>query len=314
MPTFGDWLETIEKQTLRYTSGLERSERLVYNPCQFASVNRPFVTQSGNSFFHRLQKRQLDIQSRLCIGLDPDPGRIPACLGEGEAAILAFNKAIVDATQDLAACYKPQIAHFASAGAEGALQETIHYIQERGIPVLLDAKRGDVGSTAEMYARELFERYAADAATVNPYLGEDSLEPYLAYADRGVFILCRTSNPGGSDLQHLILENGATLYEHVAQLARDKWNSNNNVGLVVGATRPEELRRIRTICGDMTFLLPGVGAQGADIGEMMGAGQGGGMLVSSSRAILYAGDSDSFAEDARAVAMATRDEINLFSN
>ena len=188
------------------------------------------------------------------------------------------------------------------------------YIRSLDVPVLLDAKRGDVGSTAEMYARELFERYVADAVTVNPYLGRDSMAPYLDYADKGVFILCRTSNPGGSDLQNLTLSSGDTLYEHVAKQARDDWNDNGNVGLVVGATRPEELRNIRKICGEMTFLLPGVGAQGADIGEMMGAGQGGGMLISSSRAVLYASEDDDFAEAARVVAIQTRDEINRYSN
>lgn len=214
----------------------------------------------------------------------------------------------------MAACYKPQIAHYASEAAEDQLLATMDYIRALDVPVLLDAKRGDVGSTAEMYARELFERYHADAVTINPYMGQDSMTPYLEYAEKGVFILCRTSNPGGSDLQNLKLSTGETLYEHVAQQARDKWNSHDNVGLVVGATRPEELRGIRQICGDMTFLLPGVGAQGADIGEMMGAGQGGGMLISSSRAVLYASEGDDFAEAARTVAIDTRDEINRFSN
>lgn len=267
-----------------------------------------------SSFFDRLAERQRVIGSRLCVGLDPDLSRIPdVCLQEADP-ILAFNKSIVDATVDIASCYKPQIAHFSAAGAEQTLQETIAYIQGKGVPVILDAKRGDVGSTAEMYARELFERYGADAITANPYMGTDSLEPYLAYRDRGVFILCRTSNPGGSDLQNLVLEGGKQLYEHVAETARDRWNKNGNVGLVVGATRPEELRSIRTICGDMTFLLPGVGAQGADVKAMVGAGQGGGMLVSSSRAVLYASSDEDFAEKAREVALATRDEVNRYSN
>ena len=270
--------------------------------------------QAARRFFERIEQRQKELQTRLCVGLDPDPGRIPEVCRQSDRPIFEFNKAIVDATHDLASCFKPQIAHYASEAAEDQLQETIDYIQSRGVPVLLDAKRGDVGNTAEMYARELFERYGADAVTVNPYLGKDSLQPYLDYADRGVFVLCRTSNPGGSDLQNLVLDSGQTLYEHVAQTARDEWNSNNNVGLVVGATRPEELRRIRNICGDMTFLLPGVGAQGADIREMMGAGQGGGMLISSSRAILYAGPGEDFAEQARRVARETLDEIRRYSN
>ena len=269
---------------------------------------------TGTTFFGQIAHRQKTQKTRLCVGLDPDLARIPEVCKTSERPIFEFNKAIIDATHDLASCFKPQIAHYASEAAEDQLQETIDYIQDKGVPVLLDAKRGDVGSTAEMYARELFERYGADAVTVNPYLGKDSLQPYLDYADRGVFVLCRTSNPGGSDLQNLTLDSGETLYEHVARTARDEWNSNNNVGLVVGATRPEELRRIRNICGDMTFLLPGVGAQGADVKEMMGAGQSGGMLISSSRAILYAGSGDDFADEARRVALETRDEINRYSN
>lgn len=266
------------------------------------------------SFFDRIASRQQAIRSRLCVGLDPDVSRMPACLSDSTTPIFDFNRAIVDATADVAACYKPQIAHYASEAAEAQLEATIAYIKTLGIPVLLDAKRGDVGSTAEMYAREVFERYDADAVTVNPYLGGDSMQPYLDYADRGVFILCRTSNPGGSDLQNLILESGDTLYKHVARQAVEVWNQNNNIGLVVGATRPEELREIRDLCGPMTFLLPGVGAQGADVRLMMGAGQGGGMLVSSSRAILYASTGEDFAEAARQVAINTRDEVNRYSN
>ncbi len=276
--------------------------------------SEPTINTPVSAFFKAIQVRQKQLATRLCIGLDPDLARIPEVCRHQERPIFQFNKAIVDATHDLASCFKPQIAHYASEAAEAELMETIDYIHAKGVPVLLDAKRGDVGSTAEMYARELFERYQADAVTVNPYLGKDSMTPYFDYADKGVFVLCRTSNPGGSDLQNLKLESGETLYEHVARTARDDWNSNGNVGLVVGATRPEELHAIRNLCGEMTFLLPGVGAQGADIGEMMGAGQGGGMLISSSRAILYAADGDDFAAAARNVALATRDEINRFSN
>jgi orotidine-5'-phosphate decarboxylase len=163
-----------------------------------------------------------------------------------------------------------------------------------------------------MYALELFERYQADAITINPYLGADAMAPYLEYTDRGIFILCRTSNPGGADLQNLVLENGNQLYEHVAQQAATVWNRNGNVGLVVGATQPSELARIRELVGPMTLLVPGVGAQGGDIASTVAAGQGGGMLVSSSRAILYASTGTDFAECARAVAIATRDKINTF--
>ena len=261
-------------------------------------------------FFERIAHRQSAIDSLLCIGIDPDRRRIPACCGSDETAIFAFCKAIVDATAEVASCYKPQVAYFSAEGAEDAMQEIIRYIKDLGIPVLLDAKRGDISSTAEMYAREMFERYEADAATVNPYMGIDSMQPYIDYPTKGVFILCRTSNPGGMDLQQLKLEGGKSLYETVAYKATHEWNSSGNIGLVVGATRPAELQSIRNICGEMTLLLPGVGVQGADISKVMRAGQGGGMLISSSRAIIYAGQKDDFADAARQAAIEIRNEIN----
>ena len=181
---------------------------------------------------------------------------------------------------------------------------------DEDVPVLMDAKRGDIGSTAEHYAREAFERYGADAITVNPYMGYDSLAPYLEYRDKGVFILCRTSNPGGADIQNLLLESGQRLYEHVAEQAATQWNKYGNMGLVTGATQPAELARIREITGDMPFLVPGVGAQGGDVAALMAAGQGGSLIINSSRAVLYASSAEDFAEAARATAIATRDEIN----
>lgn len=251
--------------------------------------------------------------SLLCVGLDPDPARFPASLGKSNSAIFDFNKAIIDATADLVCAYKPQIAHYAAVGAEDELAKTIHYIkQQYQIPVILDSKRGDIGSTAQMYAREAFERYDADAVTINPYLGLDSMEPFLSWQDKGIVILCRTSNPGGSDLQNLKLESGQYLYEHIAVQARDVWNKNKNILLVVGATRPEELKRIRDLTGDIPFLLPGIGAQGGDIKATMENARGGQLVVNSSRAVLYADSSDNFAEGARRVALETRDQINLF--
>ena len=246
----------------------------------------------------------------LCVGLDPDISRFPAQIQNEAEPIFTFNKAIIDATADLVCCYKPQFAHYAAVGAEVELEKTIRYIKDLGIPVILDAKRGDVGSTAERYAVECFERYDADAVTINPYLGYDSMEPFLSYSEKGVFILCRTSNPGGADLQNLKLENGQSLYEHVAHQASSVWNANNNIALVTGATQPEELARIRQITGDMTFLLPGIGAQGGDVAASLEAGEGGDLIVSSSRAVLYASDGNDFAEAAKAVAEATRKEIN----
>ena len=247
----------------------------------------------------------------LCIGLDPDLSRFPVKISREKDPVFVFNKAIIDATLDLACCYKPQIAHYAAAAAEAALEKTIDYIKDLGVPLILDAKRGDVGATAENYAAEVFERYEADAVTINPYMGHEAMQPFLAFADRGVFILCRTSNPGGADLQNLMLQGGDQLFERVAILAANQWNGNNNVALVVGATMPAELARIREITGDMTLLLPGIGAQGGDVAASMQAGQGGGLILSSSRAVLYASSADDFADAAREVARVTRDEINL---
>lgn len=263
-------------------------------------------------FFSQIARCQEAHNSLLCVGLDPDPGRFPASIRTSPEPILTFNKAIIDATADVVCCYKPQIAHYAAAGAERELEKTVAYIHDQGLPVLLDAKRGDVDSTASFYAKELFERYGADAATVNPYLGLDSMAPYLAYREKGIFILCRTSNVGSADLQGLVLDNGKQLYEHVAEQAAGAWNTNGNVALVVGATQPNELARIRQLAGSMTFLLPGVGAQAGDIQASIEAGEGGGLIVSSSRAILYASSKDDFDRQARKMALRTRDEINTF--
>lgn len=263
-----------------------------------------------SNFFDRLALTQEAQKSLLCVGLDPDVSRFPAAIQRSREPIFTFNKAIVDATADVVCCYKPQIAHYAGAGAEEQLEKTIEYIRSRRMPVLLDAKRGDIGSTAEWYARELFERYGADATTVSPYLGFDAMEPYIEYREKGIFILCRTSNPGGADIQDLVLADGKRLFEHVAEQAATRWNKYRNVGLVVGATGPQELARIRELVGTMTLLLPGIGAQGADVEQTVTAGAGGGMLVNASRAVLYASSGKDFDRQARAVALSLRDEIN----
>lgn len=268
------------------------------------------IDNNQSTFFRNTLARQDESRTLLCVGLDPDPALMPASLAASKDGIFAFNRDIIDATADLVCCYKPQIAFYASRGAEDQLDKTIAYIKERGIPVLLDAKRGDVASTSRHYATEVFERYGADAVTVNPYLGLDAMAPYLEYRDRGVFILCRTSNPGGADLQNLVLDTGPRIFEHIAYEAANSWNYNGNVGLVVGATHPAELARVRNIAGDMTFLLPGIGAQGGDIAATMAAASGGGMIFSASRSILYASAGDDFAEAARNKALDTRDEIN----
>ncbi|ANQ86821.1 orotidine 5'-phosphate decarboxylase [Azoarcus olearius] len=254
--------------------------------------------------------------SLLCVGLDPDPARFPAHLQGRRDAIFEFCAAIVDATADLVCSFKPQIAYFAARRAEDQLEALIDHIHAHhpGVPVILDAKRGDIGSTAEQYAVEAFERFKADAITVNPYMGRDSVDPYLAYPDKGVILLCRTSNPGGSDLQFLDV-GGEKLYERVARLVAEDWNASGNCGLVVGATFPAEIARVRALTGEMPLLVPGIGAQGGDIEATVKAGRtaaGGGLMINSSRAILYAGKGEDFAAAARAAALQTRDAINAY--
>jgi len=254
--------------------------------------------------------------SLLCVGLDPDPSRFPSHLHGKPDAIFEFCKAIVDATGDLVCAFKPQIAYFAAQRAEDQLETLIEHIhgQHPTIPVILDAKRGDIGSTAEQYAIEAFERYKADALTVNPYLGRDSVEPYLSYRDKGVILLCRTSNPGGSDLQFLDI-GGERLYERLARLVSREWNQGGQCALVVGATFPAEIARVRGLTGAMPLLVPGIGAQGGDIEATVRAGctaDGGGLLINSSRAILYAGKGEDYAEQARLLAQSTRDAINRY--
>ena len=259
--------------------------------------------------------------SLLCVGLDPDPAKFPAHLKGRDDAILEFCKAIVDTTADLVCAFKPQIAYFAARRAEDQLEDLIAHIHGRhpGIPVILDAKRGDIGSTAQQYAVEAFERFRADGVTVNPYMGRDSVEPYLAYPDKGVILLCRTSNPGGSDLQFLHVQGGKAgeeperLYERVARLVAEEWNRTGQCALVVGATYPHEIARVREITGFMPLLVPGIGAQGGDIEATVKAGRTGagtGLMINSSRAILYAGTGEDFAQVSRQAALETRNSIN----
>ncbi len=256
--------------------------------------------------------------SLLCVGLDPDIARFPQHLQGTEDSIFEFCKAIIDATASVACAFKPQIAYFAALAAEDQLQAVCDYLKQHypDIPIVLDAKRGDIGATAEQYAREAFERYRADAVTVNPYMGFDSIAPYLEWKDRGVIVLCRTSNPGGSDLQFLQVD-GKPLYQHVAQLVSDQWNRNGQCGLVVGATFPQELAQVRAIVGDMPLLVPGIGAQGGDIEATVKAGRsaaGSGMMINSSRAILYAKAEagEVFTAAAARVARETRDAVNQY--
>ncbi|MDR0578295.1 MAG: orotidine-5'-phosphate decarboxylase [Candidatus Accumulibacter sp.] len=254
--------------------------------------------------------------SLLCVGLDPDPAKFPGRLKGRPEAIFEFCRTIVDATADLVCCFKPQIAYFAAHGAESQLEALIAHIHARhpGILVILDAKRGDIGSTAEQYAKEVFARYGADAVTASPYMGKDSVDPYLAYAGKGVILLCRTSNPGGSDLQFLDV-GGRKLYEHVAELVARQWNATGQCALVVGATFPDEIARVRRIVGDLPLLVPGIGAQGGDVEATVRAGRtadGAGLMINSSRAILYAGKDENYAEAARRAASETRELINRY--
>ena len=276
------------------------------------------------TFIEMLQGAQGRHGSMLCVGLDPEPARFPGAMKGDAGKIFDFCARIADATADLVIAFKPQIAYFAAHRAEAQLEKLMAHLRSAHpqVPVILDAKRGDIGSTAEMYAREAFERYRADAVTVNPYLGRDSVEPFLAYRDKGVILLCRTSNPGGSDLQFLEVAtaNGTErLFEHVARLIAGEWDQHGQCALVVGATYPNEIRRVRELVGDMPLLVPGIGAQGGDVEATVKAGcnsSGMGLVINSSRAILYAGTQvaggEDFAAAARQAALQTRDEINRY--
>jgi orotidine-5'-phosphate decarboxylase len=274
------------------------------------------------SFLARLVAAERRADSLLCVGLDPEPAKFPAPWTGDASKIAEFCCAIVDATRDLVLAYKPQIAYFAAHRAENQLEQVLAHIRRVApeVPVILDAKRGDIGSTAEQYAREAFERYQADAVTLSPFMGFDSIEPFLRWPGKGAILLCRTSNAGGSELQNQRLadvDGQPRLYEHIARLAQTEWNRGGQLGLVVGATFPQELARVRELAPTLPLLIPGVGAQGGDAVATVRAawrGDAGGthapILVNSSRAVIYAGSGPDFAQRARAVAQATRDTLN----
>ena len=273
------------------------------------------------TFLEQLQGAERQNGSLLCVGLDPEPGKFPASLKGDASKIYDFCAQIVDATCDLAISFKPQIAYFAAYRAEDQLEKLMEHMRRNAphVPVILDAKRGDIGATAEQYAREAFERYGADAVTLSPFMGFDSVQPYLKYHGKGAFLLCRTSNPGGDDLQNQRLasvEGQPLLYEHIAKLAQGPWNLNGQLGLVVGATYPAEIERVRNLAPTLPLLIPGVGAQGGDAVATIEAGYRqrngtttGAVIVSSSRAILYASSGDDFAQAARNEAIRTRDVL-----
>ncbi len=270
-------------------------------------------------FTDRLARARALNDSLLCVGLDPEPSKFPGAWAGDATKIFDFCAAIVDATKDLVIAFKPQIAYFAANRAEPQLERLIEHIRSAApqVPVILDAKRGDIGATAGQYAREAFERYRADAVTLSPFMGFDSIEPYLAYPGKGAILLCRTSNPGGSDLQGRRLagsdgQPGEFLYERIARLASGSWNRGGQLGLVVGATFPAEIERVRELAPTLPLLIPGIGAQGGDAAATVRAGARGGapIIVNSSRAVLYASAGADFAAAARGVAETTRKVLN----
>ena len=268
------------------------------------------------NFLDMLATAEQQNQSMLCVGLDPEPTRFPAKLKGNATKIYDFCAAIVDATADMVISFKPQIAYFAAHRAEDQLERLMAHMRRAApnVPIILDAKRGDIGSTAEQYAIEAFERYGADAVTLSPFMGFDSVAPYLKHHGKGAFLLCRTSNPGGDDLQNQRLasvEGQPLLYEHIARLAQGPWNLNGQLGLVVGATYPAEIERVRLVAPTLPLLIPGVGAQGGDAVATVRAGwrKGAPIIVNSSRAILYASSGDDFAEAARREALKTRNVL-----
>ena len=272
-------------------------------------------------FIDQLLQASITNNSLLCVGLDPDPKRFPDKWNSQPEHIFDFCAAIVDATADLVNSFKPQIAYFAANRAESQLEKLVRYIKDNApeVPVILDSKRGDIGSTAEQYAIEAFERYGADAVTLSPFMGYDTIEPYLKYHEKGAFLLCRTSNVGGSELQNqfLDIEGHPRVYEHIAKQAQGSWNTNGQLGLVVGATYPEEIGRIRELAPTVPLLIPGIGAQGGDAKATIrmawkswADGRFSPIAINSSRAILYAGHNDWFAKASREQAIKQRDELN----
>ena len=276
------------------------------------------------TFLDQLQTAERQNGSLLCVGLDPEPAKFPATYRGDASKIYDFCAAIVEATADLVIAFKPQIAYFAAHRAEDQLERLMAHMRSTApqVPIILDAKRGDIGSTAEQYAKEAFERYGADAVTLSPFMGWDSVQPYLKYHGKGAFLLCRTSNPGGDDFQNQRLLDVAgqpTLFEHIAALAQGPWNQNGQLGLVVGATYPSEIERVRAVAPTLPLLIPGVGAQGGDAAATVKAGwrhaqdaiasTTGPVIVNSSRAVLYASSGADFAQAARSEALRTRTQL-----
>lgn len=265
-------------------------------------------------FYKKISESWKQQKSLLCVGLDPDPFRISEFVKQKKDALFIFNREIIDATAEYVCAFKPQIAYYAAVGAENQLEKSIDYIKTKypNISIILDAKRGDISSTAKLYAMEAFDRYQADAVTVNPYMGGDTLQPFLDYQDKGVFVLCRTSNPGSGDIQ-MLQDSGSPIYQHVAKKAVSEWNKNRNIGLVVGATYADEIAEVRKIVNDVPLLVPGVGTQGGDISVVLknGLTEGkAGLIINVSRTILYAGKDENFSTAAAKAAQNISRQIN----
>jgi orotidine-5'-phosphate decarboxylase len=273
------------------------------------------------TFIDMLNAAAAQNQSMLCVGLDPEPRKFPGAMQGNASKIYDFCAGIVDATADCVIAFKPQIAYFAAHRAEDQLEKLMQHMRRTAphVPIILDAKRGDIGSTAEQYAIEAFERYGADAVTLSPFMGFDSVQPYLKHHGKGAFLLCRTSNPGGDDFQNQRLASvpgSPLLYEHIAALAQGPWNLNGQLGLVVGATYPAEIERVRALAPTLPLLIPGVGAQGGDALATVRAGwrSNGPIVVNSSRAVLYASSGPNYVAAARQEAHKTRDILQVARN
>jgi len=270
-------------------------------------------------FLIKLRAAEARNNSLLCVGLDPDVAKLPSSIASQPDPLFTFNKAIIDATADLVSVYKPNTAFYEGLGADGVkqLKQTCEYIQQNysGIPILLDFKRGDIGNTNNYYAEYAFEYLGVDAITVHPYFGQEASEAFLAYKEKGIVILCRSSNPGAGEFQDLEVD-GKKLYRIVAEAVMNKWNENKNCLLMIGSPYPEELAEVRQALGDdVTFLIPGIGAQGGDVEATVKAGvnsKGTGVMISASRSVIFAGNGEDFAEAARAEAIKLRDEINKY--
>ena len=268
------------------------------------------------SFTEKLKRATSRNNSLVCVGLDTDTAKLPDSIRDKDDPVLYFNQQIIDATCDLVCCYKPNFAFYGALGAKGftTLQRTLEHIPPE-IPVLIDAKVGDIGNTAEQYAREFFEILGADALTVTPYMGTDGVTPFTAYSERTTFLVCLTSNPGADDFEKKMMGD-RPLYEHVIAKAHD-WNGAQNIGLVIGATQPEYFAQVRALAPEMPLLIPGIGAQGGDIEAAVTNGQdarGAGILINSSRGILYAAADDDFAAAAQRATLELRDAINIHRN